>query len=443
MAGASAPAAPAYSNAQLFNMPWASRSKVLPKLTPAQRASYHSFVNTNNVAYMKLCVPQWAPVPYSGGGFTPAIAAGTQYTFNVNTASNAMVEGFFIRAIFTLNPATGTAAAYAKNAGAPLNVIDNIQIVYGNVVQNFRPYILRTLAMMGGKTAPPTPSTVLIGQSVATVGTYVNGGQAITVNTNNVWDFDLYVSLAPIRRNDWFGLLPGMGGETQLQVQITTATSFQVGADPEYNVVSAVSGTGHAIVVAGTLAVIARYRDGTTRRSPVLRRLEVAGEASVHFLRDQTLMNITAGTVFSGTIGIKSSEIPWVLLTLIDGQSSTKFSSWANTAILQETADAVGNNIIWKTGTGTNMSQYLVPYDLERRIFEQDLDEGIVPIVKAPVSNVNDPDNMDGQDFLNTLPSGYPDWHYGVQFTAVGGVAGIVPRVATHVIAKGAALRTA
>lgn len=434
--------APAYTPVQLLNMPWSVRQNVLPKLSAPQRQAYHTAVNNQNNTYMRLSVPQWAPVPGAAGGFAQPFAAGSQIPFNVNTASNAMVEGFMVRFVGTLNPATGTSAAYAKNAGAPLNLIDNIQIVYGNVIQNFRPYILRTLAMLQGQTQPPQPSTVLVGQSVAAVSSYVNGGQAITVNTANVWDFEIFVPLNAIKKNDWRGCLPGMGGETQLSLLLQCATSIQVGVDPEYNILSAVSGTGHSVAVAGNFFVIAKYRDGTSHRSRAAFRMDVAGEVSVHVLRDLTLGSITAGSLMSGTIGVKSPAVWWVLLTLIDGQSSTVFSTYANTAILQESADAVGNDRLWGLGTGTNLSQFEYPFML-RRILNQDIDQGVWPIIAGPIMNVVDSDNLDGVDYLNTMPNGYPDWHYNFQFTAVGGVAGIVPRVSTHIIATGAPLRTA
>jgi hypothetical protein len=106
----------------------------------------------------------------------------------------------------------------------------------------------------------------------------------------------------------------------------------------------------------------------------------------------------------------------------VDGVQSTAFSLDSNLAVIGASKDAAGQSPFWKLGTGTNLDVNEFFMDLREQL-GQDLPQGVWPFIAAPLMNTIDPDNQTGVQFLRTAPSGWPDYHYLFQFTAVSTVA--------------------
>ena len=68
-------------------------------------------------------------------------------------------------------------------------------------------------------------------------------------------------------------------------------------------------------------------------------------------------------------------------------------------------------------------------------LLQQDMDEGLIPLIWGPIAEQADPDLREGVAYLDmTTASGWTDYHAGVQLSTVGGVAGITPRLEVHAI---------
>lgn len=420
----------------IAQMDAAARQAYFASLPPDRRAaelaSYRRVQMEMNRYYMRNTVRKRAvAVQSSGGAYTQNWSAGAALNFTIPSAQNAFLEGFFVRHQLTVTPATGTAAAYALNAAAPLSLYDNITVNYNGVQHRFRPYILKTWQQMQKYLGYPVPYSPVAGQTIATRTAYRNSGNPLTVGSGNNWTHEFYVPMNMLHPQDARGLLPIMGGETTAQVILTCAPQV-LGADPVLNTIAITTGTGHAVTVTGTVQVIAVYRDGTNYLSPTLLGVDLSGLGTVQFQQDIALTGITAGNVYRQKLSIMD-ELRWVFLTLIDGNQSNKFATDGNIQVLEFAKDSTGANAFWRVGTGTNMS--IQEFYLDQFMgIGQDTDEGIVPLVAGPITNEADVANLEGTSYLNSTVTGWTDARYGVQFGSVGGVAGITPRVEVHSI---------
>lgn len=284
---------------------------------------------------------------------------------------------------------------------------------------------------------PQIPLAVVAGEQNTTIQNYLN--TAINVSTTGsqqTLTFEFYIPFNPLHPQDSRGLLPTMGGETVPQVLITCAANA-LGVDPVLNAISNVSGSGAAVTVGGTVACYAVYRDGQSYMSPVLQGLDLTGIGTTQMVLDIPLTNLTAGTVNRQKLSIMD-KCYYVISTLIDGNQSTKFATTSNIQVIEADKDSVGANLFWRYGTGTNLSvnEFFTQYRglIPGLGVMQDLDEGILPWVAAPIYMAATAGDMDGTHYLDTSLAGWTDFHYGVQVGSVGGVNGINPRVETHVV---------
>jgi hypothetical protein len=428
---------PNYSAERLLNMPQAQRQAYYQQLEPAARkkkqAAVANFQRSENNRYMKLTTRQKAVAMGPVGALSQTYSPGTVLTFNAQPTINGFAEGCWIRVTLTGTLAAGTSAVYAKNAGFPLTVFDRIQIMYNGVQHNFRPYILSTLRRMAGRGRSGIPLDVIAGQTVTTNDTYRDAGQPITAGAGNTWTFEFFVPFNLLGRDDPRGLMPIMAGETQLQIVLTCAPSANVmGNDPVLNLLAVVSGTGHTIAVTGTVAVYVQYRNGVSLQSHQTLDLELSGLKTTQLVQDATLTGLSNATTYRQKVGLQG-RMPIYLLTLIDGNQANKFAANSNISLIELLADSVGQNAIQRYGSGTNMSVQEFFIDIFDAI-EQDLDEGMIPIVRGPVTNVQDPDEYAGTDALVVGNAGWGGFNYGIQLATVAGAAGITPRVEAHAV---------
>lgn len=378
----------------------------------------------------------------NGGANQQPFTAGQPLTFNVTTANNAYLTGFWIRAALTVTLAAGASAVYQLNAAAPLSVVDTVVVNYGGNQHNFRLYMLKYISQFRGSTMQIQPRSIVAGITNATVQAYYASTTPIVAGSGNTWNLAIYMPMNLIHPQDPRGIIPIQGGENTCQVVLNCAGA-PFGNDPVLNTLSAVSGTGHAVTITGNLSVIACYKDGLTPTQLTALQPNLSGLESVQFQKDTPLFNLGAGQVYRGRISFLQ-KMPWVFCTVIDGNQPTKFSALSNIQLIETTADATGNRPFWRYGLNTNLDVRGYFDDLSGKmggLLQQDFDEGFFPLIWGPIAEQSDAGIYEGKQYLNmTSESGWTDYHYGFQLSSVGGLAGIQPRIEPHVIALNAPL---
>lgn len=371
----------------------------------------------------------------NGGANSQSFVAGQPLTYNVPTANNGFLVGFWVNCQLTNTLAAGTSAVYALNAGAPLTLIDSIVLNYGGPQHNFRPYVLKYYFQMLGRLQNSFPRTILAGQLDSYMQAYYNSttNNAFPVAVGaNTWNFRFYVPMNLIHPQDVRGILPIQNGETTCQIVINCAGA-PYGADPEIGTVVTTSGSGGASTVTGTISIEAVYKDGQSYSQLAALQPNLSGVQTAQFVRDTPLNNILAGQIYNGKISFLH-KIPWVFLVIIDGQQSSKFATTANIQLLQTSADATGLRPFVRYGLNTNIDVRSY-YDDLNQLLDQDMDEGVWIPVYGPIFQQADATLLEGQHYLDmTVGSGWTDWHYGLQLSAVGAVTGISPRVSPHMV---------
>lgn len=408
-------------------------------LTPAQQAALQAEMKKRqNRQFMALSINKEVLCQQANGGAnSQPFAAGQPLTYNITTANNGFLTGFWVRCALTCNLGAGTGAAYQQNAASPLSLIDSIQVLYGGTQHNFRPYILKYFCQMQGAKAQIQPRSVIAGQQDSYLQGYYSSAPFGNAVGNNTYNFAFFMPLNLIHPQDVRGILPIQNGETTCQVVIN-CQGAPFGTDATLNTFSLSAGSNGSAIVTGTISVIAVYKDGQSFAQLTALQPNLSGVETVQFLRDANLTNIGAGNVYRNKISFLQ-KMPWVFLTIIDGVSPTKFASTSNIQLLDVTADAVGNRPFWRYGLNTNLDVREYYSDLSGifgGLLEQDFDEGFFPLVYGPLFQQADPGLLEGQAYLNmTQADGWTDFHYGLQLAATGSNASGGPRAELHVVA--------
>lgn len=400
----------------------------------AERSAFDASRVAMNREYMRRCIRHLTIAPQaSGGALTQPFANGQLLSYLVPTANNGFLEALRIRLVLTVTPATGTGATYQLNAAAPFSVLDSIQIVYNGTQMNMRPLIMKVLMQLSGYMQSPSPQVPVGGnfESDPVIDNYITSTFPFTAGSGNSWNFEFRIPLNALHPQDARGMLPIMAPGTDVLVNLN-CVGAPMGPDPILSPISTTGGTGAAVTITGTGQVIAEYRDGKTLQGPILQGLDVLDMGTVQYMKDQNLNNMTAGIINRQKLSMVN-YLYYVISYIVDGQQSNKYAATSNIQVLELDMDTVGANQFWKYGTGTNIDVREFYVDIQDDI-GQDIDEGIVPWVRAPIMNTADASNLDGTAFLNTTPSGWTDVHYGVQVAAVGAVAGINPRIETFCV---------
>jgi hypothetical protein len=389
-----------------------------------------------NRAFMALSIRKKALAQQANGGANnQTFVAGQPLTYNIPTANNAYLIGFWVNCQLVNTLATGSSAVYALNAEAPLSLLDSIIVNYGGPQHNFRPYILKYFNQMQGSLQYQLPRSILAGQVDSTMQAYYNStaANAFGVATGaNTWNFRFYVPMNPLHPQDVRGILPIQQGETSCQVVINCAGA-PYGADPILNTVVTTSGSGGASVITGTIAVEAVYKDGQSYTQLGALQPNLAGVQTCQIVRDTPLNNLGSGQMFRNKVSFLH-KIPWLLMAIVDGQQSNKLCATTNIGVIETSADSTGMRPFMRYGANTNLDVRSY-YDELSRLLQQDMDEGLIPLIYGPIAEQAMAGLLEGTAYLDmTVGSGYTDYHMGVQLTAVGSVPGIAPRLETHAI---------
>lgn len=409
-------------------------------LTPAQQAALAQQAADNqrrqNRTFMLLSLRKKALAQQANGGANNQnFVAGQPLTYNIPTANNGYLVGFWVNCLLTNTLAAGTSAVYALNAEAPLSLIDSIVVNYGGPQHNFRPYILKYYFQMLGALSMFFPRQVLAGQLDSYMQAYyssVNNLAFPVAVGANTWNFRFYVPMNLIHPQDVRGIMPIQNGETTCQVVVNCAGA-PYGPDPVLNTVVTTSGSGGASTITGTISIEAVYKDGQSYSQTAALQPNLSGVQTCQLVRDAPLNNIVAAQLMTTKISFLH-RMPWVWMAVIDGNQSSKLAATSNIQVIQTSADSVGMRpfIRWGTGTNLDVRSY---YDDLARLLEQDMDQGMIPLVYGPIFEQADSGIMEGQHYLDmTTQSGWTDFHAGVQLATVSGVAGITPRLEVHAV---------
>ena len=372
--------------------------------------------------------------PASGAGVNQAYVAGQTLIYDVPTANGAFLDSILVECNLTVNPATGAGAAYALTASAPYSLIDSITIEYNGIQARLRPILLKWLAQLQGYERSQ-PSQVNSGQTVSWLQNTIWGAPFNLIPaTNNVWKFWFRLPLRMFPRSV-AGMLPIMADSTKCQIKLQLASAALGatvnGADPILNAVAATAGTGIAVTVGGTIAVVAEYRDGSTYFSTSPLACDLNGEPTVQYYIDSQLNPLTPGTILRKRLDTKLPHL-YVISVVIDGQQSTKFAANSNIQAIELDQDFNGQNAFMRAGTnGSNISTEHFFEEFQDMFMGQSLDEGVIPWIPGPGYLGTNPDNLEGASYLNMGPGGWTDASYGLQVGAVTNTA-ITPRVETY-----------
>lgn len=411
-----------------------------PNLSPQEQAQLAAqaaqMQRQQNRAFMALSLRKKALAQQANGGANNQnFVAGQPLTYNIPTANNGYLVGFWVNCLLTNTLPAGTSAVYAPNAEAPYSLIDSIVVNYGGPQHNFRPYILKYYYEMQGQGAMWFPRQILAGQLDAFMQAYyssVNNLSYPVAVGANTWNFRLYIPMNLIHPQDVRGILPIQNGETTCQIVVNCAGA-PYGPDPVLNTVVTTSGSGGASTVTGTISVEAVYKDGQSYAQTSALQPNLSGVQTCQLVRDAPLNNIGAGQLYSTKVSFLH-RMPWLWMAVIDGQQSSKLAATSNIQVIQTSADAVGLRPFQRWGLNTNLDVRSYFDDLNY-LLQQDMDEGMIPLVYGPIFEQADPDLLEGTAYLDmSTQSGWTDFHAGVQLSAVGAVAGITPRLEVHAV---------
>lgn len=435
--GKQAPSLPDYTIAQYARM---SKDAILANIAqfPSNQGQQllDNIIQYMNRQFMELSIMKESVCqPASGQGITQNFSETSPLlSFQVPTQNNGYINGFWVRYNLNIPLAAGTGATYAPNLSAPLSLFSSIEVNYGGTVHKFDGYIQKYLQQLLGQSMPAIPYQVLVGENDATVESYLYSGQPVVAGSTNTWSGAFFVPFNVLGDEDVRGLLPIQKGSTPCLINITCAKSI-VGPEPTQNAIRVTGGTGGAEgAVTGTVSVYAQYRDGNSMTTNARLQPWLDKTPQLRLMKDVSLNNLVAGSLMYNNLSY-NTLFPYVILTVVDGVQSSTYSQLSNLQIVGGYKSQAADSPFMAWGQGTNMSvlEYFTNY--VRGSLMQDLDEGIIPLVLGPVYSQTNATNRKGRHYLNTSPQGgWPDFHYGVQVGAVGGVAGINPRVDCHVL---------
>lgn len=405
-----------------------------PRAQSQQRQAYRSYVRRMNQHFLEACYEKRAVCPPAlggGGANSQAWSSTNPMVFMAPVADGAFIKE--LEAQFTLTVTTATTGGtLAWNAGAPFNVVQDVIVELNNTQIKLPLIVYKWLAITRGYLMPG-PGQLLTGAtSVAAIRNAQYTFSAIVTGANTV-AFRIRIPLNQGHRKSAAGCLPSMSDSTRAKISFVP-TSAPLGNDPLISPVSIAGGTSNSVTITGTVKLEAIYQDGATFWSDRRLRMYLDDEPTVQGVRDLILQPLGAGTIQRQKLSVLNQHY-YVFSLVIDAQQVATFSTTSNLQYIALDRDQVGANHLYAYGSGQDMDVF----DYYARLadnFGQDFDQGLIPHIVAPAENglPGEASLNDGIRVLNMRPGGYVNVTHAYQLGAVGGVAGITPRVETYLI---------
>ena len=433
--------------AQVAALPPAEQAQYMKGLSPSQQALVqqeiqHQVISANR-AFMRKSFEQTAYMPVTGGsGTTASYASGTTLYFDFPTVPG-FANAILIHYSLTVTPATGTSAAYAVNPAAPFNIFSELQVLYNGPQIRTHPYFLKILDQLQGRMIAPQYG-VVAGNADATITSNLNGTTPITVGSGNTWKGVMLLRLNALGEDTVPGVLPCSGVGNKPQLKLTCAPNF-IGQDPLLNPLAPVSGSGHSsTTVTGNITCEMVYLDGKNGDSPAPLTLNWQSEPTLQYYWDTPLTPFAANTIQRQTISTKLKH--WfVVSVIIDGNQASQFAALSNLTGFQFGPDQVGQQVFQNWNISNNVPIYDYYARQVRQSIRQDLDNGVIAWITAPIRGVIDASNRNGSQTLNMYPGGFPAATHSYQVgsvggqSTIGGYAACTPRVETFLISENSA----
>lgn len=409
----------------------------------AQAAAVAGAQRSANSDYMRRTLRKWVGIPIQGGSQVGVYAPGSKLNFTVPPVNNGWLEGIEITVTVNMTyTAAGSGPFGNVTAGAPWNLLQEIDVNLNGQIMRLYPAFIPYIRAMRGYLRN-APGQVLAGDSFSDIGGLLYSAPVITTTVNKLWQFKARLMFNMLHPYDGAGLLP-IAGESN-PVQITVFCASALAANPGDPIYVPVNTNGTVALTGGQtqqVKIDGIYRDGTTLDSPAKLPYYPEGLPAVQWNQDVPL------TPFSATNQAVRGQIKtllkhhMMLSIVVDGNATTNYAAYSNFNGIELDTDATGSNKLMAYGSSATSNINMDAYFNElRETYGQDIGgfpqvEGMIPWVDARARGVADPDDLNGMLALNMLPGGYQTIYHGYNMAALGGTAGLNPRVETLVISS-------
>jgi hypothetical protein len=383
----------------------------------AQRAAQQQQANNT---FMGLSYEQpYSALAQNGNSYVP----GQTLNFDCPVIPGGYATRIVLSVNLTVTNTPGT-GSIALNAGGIWNVINQINVKFGETQISVHPYAEYVFGLMRGYSTIPGGAGQTLGNQVANIQNILYSAPSVAAGAQT-WKFDIEIPLNSVHPISVNGLLPLGQTGTKAQVQVIPATSF-TGADPLLNVCAL---TGNATQsVTGSVSCTAMVRDFKSLATVTPVEPDLGGLATVQTIKPQEINPLTAGSYNFKTL---SNPYPLVryLIILIDGNSSSTFCAATNINGYElDQAENTNSAFFRHDLTTGGIGRYFAEV---RRRFGQDMPEGVL-VFDAPSMNQSDPMNGGGNNFLNLTSQGYPAARWGANVGSVSNANGITPRAVMY-----------
>lgn len=375
--------------------------------------------NAKNSAYMQYSYEQ--PVLANNLNGTQ-FGQGRTINFEAPIISGAWATK--VKLIYDLNIHVvegASATVPTPNAGFPENLINNVEVKFGNKVINANPAIFKIFDKMEGWNR--TTLDDVVGHRDSVIDGMLRQVPTTLVAGDNKLHFTREIMLNMCHESSVNGILPIFANGTRLQVALQLPSAV-VGPDPLDNCLNTADAT---VTVTGDVRAQIVYRDFTSFTSVDSVQPDISGLATPQLIQLPTLSSLQPGVL--QTISVRNPyQFSKIVHFIIDGKQSDRYASPDN--ILNFRYDKAENNssAFWDYETTGGMESYYRDY--VRAKFGQDLDAGVL-VFDSSTANVANASSKMGVATLNLSSNGYPSMRAGFKVGAVDG-SKIAPRVVSY-----------
>lgn len=433
----------ALTPAQIQTLPPDQQAQYLKGLSPQMQAIYaREQTISQNRLFMRKSLERTAYCPVTGGaGTTASYVAGNTLFFDMPKVPG-YGKAMLITYNLTVTPAAGTGATYAVNKAAPFNIFSKIELDYNGSQIVTHPYFACKIMDVLNGFQHGAQNSVVAGQNNSAIAAQIVGSTPIVVGSGNTWQGKMLVRFNALGNDTVPGVLPANGVGNVPQIKLTCAPNF-IGQDPLLNPIAPVAGTGHSgTTVTGNINVDLIYLDGTNMDNPAALQLNWQSEPTLQYTWEAALTPFNAGST-NQIKTIQSKLKHWFAVAIIiDGNQSNQFAQLSNITSFALSPDSVGQQQFAGWNYNNNISIYDFYDRWIRRIWGQDVDDGVIPWVVGNSRGVIDSSNRNGVQYLNMQQGGFPATSHLYQVGSVGGLTTIdgypapTPRVEMFLVSE-------